>query len=70
MKADIAVPLILHLTISWTDPLCHLCARGWLDHYLKSQNQEVHCLQEAAEPIKLWRQAYQFSKCAKLQNNE
>jgi len=31
MKADTVVPLLMHFHTFWIDPLCHLCARGWVD---------------------------------------
>lgn len=41
MKVDIAVPLLLHLPTSWTDPLCGLCARGWVDPYEASEVRKL-----------------------------
>lgn len=58
MKADTVVPLLMHLPTSWTDPLCHLCARGWVDpneasEITKSEKKtlnEIRCLQKQQTP--------------------
>ncbi len=76
MRADPIVPLLVYLPASRIDPLDCLGARGWVDpneasEVTKSEKRtlnEIHCLQETVEPIKLWRQAHHFSKYAKLQN--
>lgn len=56
MRADTVVQLFLPLPTSWTDSLCHLCTRGWVDPYkasevTKSEKKtlnEIPCLKKSS----------------------